>query len=111
MSRCQIRAEELSNAESYTELRQKHVNGKEPTSLRRLGKTETRAVYVERVLEMAVSVRQGRSVPSTSPGLPSDKRTPRFAAPPQANRHTTARHLTRPSHLMTGIHDARRDQW
>ena len=56
---------------------QKHVNGnKEPTSLRRLGKTETRAVYVE----MAVRVRQGRSVPS-SPGLPSDKRTPGFAAP------------------------------
>ena len=50
----EIRAEELSNAE----LRQKHVNGKEPTSLRRLGKTETRAVYVE----MAVRVRQGRSV-------------------------------------------------
>ena len=51
----------------YAELRQKHVNGKEPTSLRRLGKTETRAVYVE----MAVRVRQaqGRSVPS-SPGLP-----------------------------------------
>ena len=54
-----------------------HVNGKEPTSLRRLGKTETRAVYVE----MAVRVRQGRSVPSTSPGLPSDKRTPRLPLP------------------------------
>ena len=89
------RRQELSNAE----LRQKHVNGKEPTSLRRLGKTETRAVYVE----MAVRVRQGRSVPS-SPGLPSDKRTPRFAAPPQANRHTTARHLTRPSSALDDRH-------
>ena len=61
---------------------QKHVNGnKEPTSLRRLGKTETRAVYVE----MAVRVRQGRSVlfsvPS-SPGLPCPTNARRASLPP-----------------------------